>query len=67
MIPTFDIFKRLPDGCFFWVAGDQDFESAKNRLDRLATTVPGHYLLHSQDKGFVLELNSAPELDRQVA
>jgi hypothetical protein len=62
MNATFDIFKRLQDGCFFWVAADEDFDSARSHVDRLSDAVPGHYLIHSQDKGFVLELNSAPEV-----
>jgi hypothetical protein len=64
MNPSFDIFKRLQDGSFFWVATDNDFDSARNHIDRLASVAPGHYLLHSQEKGFVLELNSAPEINR---
>jgi hypothetical protein len=60
MNPTFDIFQRLQDGNFFWVAADADYHSAKNHLELLASAVPGHYLIHSQDKGFVLEQNTAP-------
>ncbi|HTP42946.1 MAG TPA: hypothetical protein VMJ13_00190 [Candidatus Acidoferrum sp.] len=59
MIPQFDIFKRLQDGNFFWVAADNDFQSAKERLDRLSLVAPGHYLIHKQDQGFILELNNA--------
>ena len=59
MTPTFDIFKQLQDGCFFWVATDRDFDSARKHLDRLANVAPGHYLIHCQDKGFILELNNA--------
>jgi hypothetical protein len=62
MKPTFDIFKRLQDGNFFWVAADEDFDSARARLDKLSTSVPGHYLIHSQDRGFVLEQNTAPQI-----
>jgi len=62
MKPTFDIFKRLQDGNFFWVAADEDFDSARARLEKLATSVPGHYLIHSQDRGFVLEQNTAPQI-----
>ena len=40
---TFDIFKRLQDGNFFWVAADRDFESARQHLDRLSAVAPGHY------------------------
>jgi hypothetical protein len=62
MKPTFDIFKRLQDGNFFWVAADEDFDSARARLEKLSTSVPGHYLIHSQDRGFVLEQNTAPQI-----
>jgi hypothetical protein len=59
MDPKFDIFKRLQDGNFFWVAADRDFPAAKEHLDRLSAVAPGHYLIHSQERGFVLELNNA--------
>jgi hypothetical protein len=61
---TFDIFKRLQDGNFFWIAGDRDFESARQHLGRLSAVAPGHYLIHAQDKGFVLELNNSPSMVR---
>jgi hypothetical protein len=61
---TFDIFKRLQDGNFFWIAADRDFESARQHLNRLSTVAPGHYLIHAQDKGFVLELNNSPSMAR---
>ena len=57
-MPQFDIFKRLQDGNFFWVASDNDFQSAKQRLDHLCSLAPGHYLIHSQEEGFILELNN---------
>jgi hypothetical protein len=62
MNPTFDIFQRLQDGNFFWVAADKDFDSAKNHVEQLSSAVAGHYLSHSQDKGFVLEQNTAPSI-----
>jgi hypothetical protein len=62
MKPTFDIFKRLQDGNFFWVAADEDFDSARARLEKLSSSVPGHYLIHSQDRGFVLEQNTASQI-----
>ena len=61
---TFDIFKRLEDGNFFWVSADRDFEAARKHLDRLSAVAPGHYLIHAQDKGFVLELNNSPSMAR---
>ena len=61
---TFDIFKRLDDGNFFWIAADRDVESARRHLDRLSSVAPGHYLIHSQDEGFVLELNNSPSMAR---
>jgi hypothetical protein len=62
MKPSFDIFKRLQDGNFFWVAADDDFDSAKSRLEKLSSSIPGHYLIHSQDRGFILEQNTAPQI-----
>jgi hypothetical protein len=61
---TFDIFKRLQDGNFFWIAADRDFEAARQHLDKLSAVAPGHYLIHAQDKGFVLELNNSPSMAR---
>jgi hypothetical protein len=61
---TFDIFKRLQDGNFFWIAADKEFEAARQHLDRLSAVAPGHYLIHAQDKGFVLELNNSPSMAR---
>jgi hypothetical protein len=61
---TFDIFKRLQDGNFFWIAADRDFDAARQHLDRLSAVAPGHYLIHAQDKGFVLELNNSPSMAR---
>ena len=59
---TFDIFKRLDDGNFFWIATDGNLEAARHHLDRLSAIAPGHYLIHAQDKGFVLELNNSPSM-----
>ena len=38
---TFDIFKRLQDGNFFWIAADRDFDSARQHLDRLSAVATG--------------------------
>jgi hypothetical protein len=54
----------LQDGNFFWIAADRDFDAARQHLDRLSAVAPGHYLIHAQDRGFVLELNNSPSMAR---
>ena len=51
----FDIFKGLPDGNYLWVATARGLHEAKRCMNQLALIEPGRYLIHSQERGFVVE------------
>jgi hypothetical protein len=51
----FDIFKGLPDGTFLWVTAVRGLQEAHRYINQLALMEPGRYLIHSQQRGFVVE------------
>jgi hypothetical protein len=51
----FDIFTGLPDGNFLWVAAVRGLQEAHGYTNQLALMEPGRYLIHSQQRGFVVE------------
>jgi len=55
MNSMFDIFQGLPDGNFLWIAEVGSLHEAKHHINRLAVVEPGRYLIHSQQRGFVVE------------
>ena len=47
MKPTYDIFRRLPDGGPIWIeAAVQSLECAKDRLQLLLEAQPGDYFVY---------------------
>jgi hypothetical protein len=59
----FEVFKDLPDGNFLRIAAVRDLQEAKRHVDRLALIEPGRYLIHCQQRGFVVEHVSEPDSD----
>ena len=53
MNPTFDIFKRLPDGDPVWITAVQGLQEAKEQMARAAAISPGEYFIHLQGEGVV--------------
>jgi len=51
----FEIFKGLPDGNFVCIAAVGSLHEARHHINRLALVEPGRYLIHSQQRGFVVE------------
>jgi hypothetical protein len=51
--PTFDIFKRLPDGDLVWITAVQGLKGAKEQMVRAAAISPGEYFIHLQGTGVV--------------
>jgi hypothetical protein len=50
MIPTFDIF-RVKDGSPLWAECVQTLDEAKSRVQELAGSQPGEYLIYCQKTG----------------
>ncbi|HEY1471674.1 MAG TPA: hypothetical protein VGF61_21730 [Candidatus Acidoferrum sp.] len=51
MVPPFDILRVLKDGAPLWVEAAQTLEQAKARVQQLAATQPGPYVIFSQKTG----------------
>ena len=51
MVPRFDILRVLRDGAPLWMDGLQTLEEAKARVQQLAATEPGPYVIFSQKTG----------------
>jgi hypothetical protein len=43
-----DIFFKTEEGTYVWKAAAGSFEVAKSKVQRLATTFPGEYMIFSQ-------------------
>ena len=63
MDSMFEVFKGLPDGNFLRIAAVRDLQEAKRHANRLALIEPGRYLIHCQQRGFVVEHVSEPDGD----
>jgi hypothetical protein len=50
VIPLIDIFRKDPSG-LLWIEAVQTQEEAKIRVQELAASVPGEYLIFSQGTG----------------
>ncbi len=50
MLEPLDIFIKMEDGTYVWKAADS-FEAAKSKVEELATTSPGDYMIFSQTTG----------------
>jgi hypothetical protein len=51
MLETLDIFKMQEDGKYVWKAAAETFEVATSKIEKLATTSPGEYMIFSQTTG----------------
>jgi hypothetical protein len=51
VLEPLDIFKMQKDGTYVWKAAAESFELAKSKVEQLATTSPGDYIIHSQITG----------------
>jgi len=51
MIPSFDIFKIDPYGSVLWRGAVESVEAAKARIQKLALSSPGEYLILNQITG----------------
>jgi hypothetical protein len=47
MLARLDIFK-MQDGTYVWKGAAESFELAKSKVEQLATTAPGEYMIFSQ-------------------
>jgi hypothetical protein len=50
VVPPFDILRVLKDGAPFWMEAAQTLDQAKARVQQLAATQPGPYVIFSQKK-----------------
>ena len=50
MLAPLDIF-QLQDGAYVWKAAAESFEVAKSKVQQLARTAPGEYMIFSQTTG----------------
>jgi hypothetical protein len=65
MLAPLDIFK-MQDGAYIWKAAAESFEVAKSKVEQLAMTAPGEYMIFSQntqEKTIILDgpTNRIPE------
>lgn len=51
MFQPFDIFKIDSDGTLLWRGAAEDFVTAKRRIEQLALSSPGEYLVLDQKTG----------------
>jgi hypothetical protein len=51
MFHPLDIFKTDPDGHVLWLGGAESFVAAKRRIEELARSSPGEYLIVDQITG----------------
>jgi hypothetical protein len=51
MVPPFDILRVLRDGAPLWMEAAKTLEDAKARVQQLAATEPGRYVIFSRKTG----------------
>jgi hypothetical protein len=51
MLPSHDIFKMYSDGSVRWRGAVESLEAAKARIQKLALSSPGEYLILNQHTG----------------
>jgi hypothetical protein len=56
MVPPFDIF-RMKSGCVLWCEAAATVETAQERIQELALSSPGGYLIFTQQTGQRLPVN----------
>ena len=57
MLEPLDIFIKMEDGTYMWKAAAESFELAKSKVQRLATTFPGEYMIFSHTTGTKILVN----------
>jgi hypothetical protein len=58
-MPPFDIFQSDSDGSVLWRGSAATLEEAKLRIQELATTVPGQYIILSRLSGSKVVVGSS--------
>ena len=61
MHPPFSIFKTRDDGSHHLVEGAQDLESARKRVEELARSWPGRYVIVNYETGESLYIITGDE------
>jgi hypothetical protein len=56
MVPSFDIF-RMKSGCVLWCEAAETVEMAQERIQELALSSPGGYLIFNQQTGQHIPVN----------
>ena len=51
MLEPMDIFKMREDGTYLWRGAAQNLDLAKSKVQQLAITAPGPYMIYSQITG----------------
>jgi hypothetical protein len=51
MLEPLDIFIKTEDGTYVWKATADSFELAKSKVEELAATSPGEYMIFNQSTG----------------
>jgi hypothetical protein len=51
MLETLDIFVKMEDGTYAWKAAAETLEGATSKIEQLATTSPGEYMIFDQATG----------------
>jgi hypothetical protein len=60
VLEPLDIFIKTEDGNYLWKAAAESFELAKAKVEELATTSPGDYMIFDQTTGDETVVNSNP-------
>jgi hypothetical protein len=51
VLEPLDIFKMQKDGTYMWKGAAENLELATSKIEQLATTSPGEYMIFSQTTG----------------
>ena len=51
MLEPLDIFIKMRDGTYEWKAAPETLEGATSKIEQLATTSPGEYMIFDQATG----------------
>ena len=64
MLAPLDIFIKTEDGTYVWKAAADSFELAKSKVEQLAVTSPGEYMIFSQttQNKIVVKADGSPDL-----
>jgi len=67
MLPSHDIFKTYSDGSVLWRGAVESVEAAKARIQTLALSSPGEYLILNQSTGDRIRVASAGSVKMRAA